>query len=144
MAEGVFRALVAAEGLAGVIETDSAGTGSWHVGSPPDRRAQAEMRSNGYDISDLRGRQAKRADFEYFDLVLTMDMDNFNDLQRLAGAEYSHKLRLFLDFAGDSFADEVPDPYYGGDEGFSHVLGLVEAASRGLLAHIRSKLASTA
>ncbi len=140
MAEGTFRALVQGENLQDIIGTDSAGTGSWHVGSPPDRRAQGEMASRGYGISDLRARQVSRADFDAFDLVLAMDYDNLEDLQNLAGAQYEDKVRLFLDFADGEAADEVPDPYHGGPDGFAHVLDLVEAASRGLLAHVRARL----
>jgi len=140
MAEGTFRARVRAEKLQDKIKTDSAGTGSWHVGSAPDRRAAGEMAARGYDISNLRGRQVTRADFEYFDLVLAMDYDNLDDLERLAGEVHKDKIRLFLDFSGEATPDEVPDPYYGGPDGFAYALDLVEAASKGLLVHVKTRL----
>jgi len=139
MAEGVFRALVQNENLQDMIATESSGTGSWHVGSAPDRRAMSEMASRGYDISDLRARQVTRADFDRFDLILAMDCDNLDDLRHMAGSQYEDKVRLFLDFAGENSSDEVPDPYYGGTGGFSHVLDLVEVAAKGLLADIKSR-----
>lgn len=139
MAEATFRQLVASHGLAQQIRTDSAATGPWHVGSAPDGRAQSEMRRRGRDMSDLRARQVDAQDFDQFDLILAMDMDNLDDLQRLAAAGHQDKVRLFLDFAADSPATEVPDPYYGGADGFAHVLDLVEQASDGLLTHIRQK-----
>ena len=136
--------MVRAQDLQDVITTDSAGTGSWHVGSAPDRRAVREMAARGYDISDLRGRQVTRADFERFDLVLAMDYDNLEDLERLAGPQRTEKIRLFLDFAGEEAPDEVPDPYYGGPDGFAYALDLVEAASKGLLSHIKNRLGERA
>ncbi len=140
MAEGTFRAMVRAQDLQDRIRTDSAGTGSWHVGSAPDRRAVSEMASRGHDISDLRGRQVKRGDFEDFDLILAMDHDNLEDLERMAGPQHAGKLRLFLEFAGEGGPDEVPDPYYGGPDGFAYALDLVEAASKGLLIHVKTRL----
>lgn len=139
MAEGTFRELVSAQGLAEQIRTDSAGTGPWHVGKPPDGRAQSEMLRRGRDMSDLRGRQVRRQDFDQFDLILAMDMDNLDDLWRMAGAEYRNKIKLFLDFAAGDKVKEVPDPYYGGPDGFVYALDLVEQASEGLLAHIRKE-----
>ncbi len=139
MAEGTFRELVAANGLSDTIRTDSAATGPWHVGKPPDGRAQSEMLRRGRDMSDLRARQVSHQDFDQFDLIIAMDMDNLDDLSRMAGVEYSGKVKLFLDFATDSGATEVPDPYYGGADGFNYALDLVEKASEGLLTHIRQK-----
>jgi len=130
MAEGVFRAVAQRRGLD--VEIDSAGTSAWHVGEEPDARAQAAAAANGIDISALRGRQAKRADMDYYDLVLAMDEDNLHSLKRLAGPENAHKVKLFLDFAPDGWEREVPDPYYGGDDGFAHVLTLLKQASEGL------------
>jgi len=134
MAEGVFRAEAERRGLQ--VEVDSAGTSAWHVGEAPDPRARAAAASIGVDISALRGRQAKAADMERFDLILAMDRENLEALRRLAGPEHAHKVRLFLDFARSHEEDEVPDPYYGGEEGFAHVLALLRDAARGLADHI--------
>ena len=137
-AEGVFRALVAREGLAHAIATDSAGTADYHIGEPPDPRSRAAALKRGVDISDLRGRQVARDDFVRFHYVLAMDRSNYNSLARLCPTDARDRLRLFLEFATDAGLDEVPDPYYGGGDGFEHVLDLAEAASAGLLAHIRA------
>lgn len=126
-AHGVFRAIAAARGLK--VAVDSAGTGSWHLGKPPDPRAQAEALRRGYDISDLRARQAQATDFSRFDLILAMDMDNLAALERLRPAGNETPVHLLLDYAGQ-VAAEVPDPWYEG--GFDHVLDLIEAASHGL------------
>ncbi len=136
-AEGVFRGLVRSEGLAEHITTDSAGTGSWHIGDPPDGRAQAAALRRDVDLSDLRARQFKAADFERFDYVLAMDEANRRDMARLSPPGLDDRLRLFLDFAPQLGQREVPDPYYGGDGGFEDVLDMIEAASRGLLEDIR-------
>jgi protein-tyrosine phosphatase len=136
-AEGVFRARVARAGLARVIATDSAGTHDYHVGDPPDPRAKAAARRRGVDISDLRGRQVVREDFARFDYLLAMDRSNLRHLARLCPKGAESRLRLFLEFAPGAGIDEVPDPYYGGADGFEHVLDLAEAAAEGLLAHIR-------
>jgi protein-tyrosine phosphatase len=136
-AEGVFQALVQKEGLQ--IAVDSAGTHDYHVGEAPDRRSMLHARKRGYDLSALRARQLMRADFETFDLLLAMDRGHLEILQQLSPAEHRNKIRLFRDFAGLSDA-EVPDPYYGGAGGFEEVLDMVEAASRGLLDHVRNHL----
>jgi protein-tyrosine phosphatase len=138
-AHGVFRDLVQQQGLNGVIEIDSAGTHSYHVGSPPDSRSQATALSRGFDLSDLRARQARAADFDQFDYVLAMDRDNHRGLADMCPSGAEHKLHLFMDFAPDLEIDEVPDPYYGGPNGFDRVFDMVDAASRGLLAHIRKE-----
>ena len=130
MAEGVFRAVARERGLD--VDIDSAGTSAWHVGEAPDPRAQAAAAANGVDISALRGRQAKAADMEDFDLILAMDEENLRDLQRLAGPRNAGKVKLFLDYAPDGWEREVPDPYYGGEAGFAHVLNLLRAAAEGL------------
>ena len=136
-AEGVFRARVARDGLAHAIATDSAGTHDYHIGDPPDRRARAAAQRRGVDISDLRGRQVAREDFERFDYVLAMDRSNLRNLARLCPKGAESRLKLLLEFAPDAGLDEVPDPYYGGPDGFEQVLDLAEAAADGLLAHIR-------
>ncbi|MCM2490564.1 low molecular weight protein-tyrosine-phosphatase [Burkholderia glumae] len=137
-AEGVMRAQVGAAGLEHVIEIDSAGTGDWHVGAPPDPRAQQAARSRGYDLSALRARQIEAADFERFDLLLAMDEANLAELRRRAPAEHRHKLRLLMEFAGDGAVREVADPYFGGAPGFEQVLDQCEAACAGLLASLRA------
>ena len=138
MAEGVFRAEAARRGLD--VEIDSAGTSDWHVGEPPDPRAREAAAGIGIDISALRGRQATRRDMQTHDLILAMDRENLDHLKRLAGPEHAHKVRLFLDFAPDRMEDEVPDPYYGGPEGFAHVLDLLQDAARGLADHVEERL----
>lgn len=138
-AEGVFRAVVEKEGLSDFVEIDSAGTSDWHVGRGPDERTVRAAASRGYDLSSLRGRQAEAADFAKFDFVLAMDSSNLNDLKQLKPDGYSGYLGLFLDFAQSFELADVPDPYYGGEEGFNFVLDLVEDACRGLLRHIKSR-----
>lgn len=140
MAEGVFRRLVADAGLAERVEIDSAGTHDYHVGDPPDPRAHRAAGRRGYDLSALRGRQVGRDDFSGFDLVLAMDEMNLRLLRRLCPPQYAHKLRMFMEFAGDTVALDVPDPYYGGPDGFERVLDMIERAGRGLLDHLRSRL----
>lgn len=135
-AEGVFRHLVEAEGLDDVIGTDSAGTSDWHIGAPPDRRAQAAAKRRGIDLSDLQGRQVTAGDFDEFDYVLAMDQRNHAALSSLAPNGRADRLHMFLSFAPGIADMEVPDPYYGGDTGFDDVLDMIEAASRGLLDHI--------
>jgi len=127
-AHGVFERL--AEAAQVPVEVDSAGTGGWHVGDPPDRRAQSAAARRGYDLSRLRARQAKPEDFEAFDLILAMDRSNFAALERMRPEGSETPVRLFLDYA-ESVREEVPDPYYDG--GFDLVLDLIEDASRGLL-----------
>lgn len=135
-AHGVFAAMVVERGLADVIQVDSCGTGGWHVGEPPDRRAAAAAARRGYDLSSLRARQLAPEDFERFDYILAMDRSNLADIRAMTPKAFSGHLGLFLDFAGDPGEREVPDPYYGGDAGFTHVLDLIEAASEGLLREI--------
>lgn len=133
-AHGVFRAMAEAGGLP--VEVDSAGTGGWHAGEPPDPRATAEAAKRGYDLSDLRARQVRAGDFDAFDLILAMDRANLAALERLRPTGSGTEVRLFLDY-GDSPRDEVPDPYYDG--GFDLVLDLIEDASRGLLADLAAR-----
>ncbi|MBY0432416.1 MAG: low molecular weight phosphotyrosine protein phosphatase [Rhodospirillales bacterium] len=136
-AEGVFRHLVAREGLSDRIRTDSAGTHDYHVGEPPDYRSCAVARRRGFPIDDLRARQVGREDFAAFDLLLAMDRGHQRFLERLCPPEAEARLRLFLSFAPDLGLSDVPDPYYGGPDGFERVLDMIETASAGLLAHIR-------
>lgn len=139
-AHGVFRELVRREGLEGQVQIDSAGTHAYHVGNPPDRRAQATAERRGIEISDLRARQVQPEDFERFDYIIAMDADNLADLEAICPAGMEGRLRLFLDFAPERPEREVPDPYYGGPQGFEQVFDLVEEAARGLLEEIRHRL----
>lgn len=139
-AEGVFRAQVAAAGLSEVIGIDSAGTAAWHIGKAPDQRAQAAATRRGYDLTALRGRQVAVADFGEFDYILAMDRSNLADLLARCPAEQRHKVRLFLSFSSQWQNHEVPDPYYGGADGFDQVLDMVEDAAHGLLSDIRAEI----
>ncbi|MGH8642037.1 MAG: low molecular weight protein-tyrosine-phosphatase [Burkholderiales bacterium] len=134
-AEAVFKHCVREAGLAGRIVSDSAGTHDYHVGEPPDPRTQRAAKRRGYELGALRARRVRRDDFERFDYVLAMDEANLWQLERLCPREHAHKLKLFLDFGGGP-PREVPDPYYGGPEGFERVLDLVEGAAQGLLRHL--------
>jgi len=136
-AEGVFRKVVDEAGLLEHIEIDSAGTHAYHVGAPPDTRAQAAAKRRGIDLSRLRGRRATDTDIERFDYVLAMDAENHDNLLAICPVGLEHKIRLFLEFAPNRPEREVPDPYYGGDNGFERVLDMIEEASEGLLADIR-------
>lgn len=135
-AEGVFRHLVEQQGLAGRIIIDSAGTHDYHIGDAPDARSQAAAAHRGYDLSRLRARQIVRDDFIAFDHVLAMDQGNLELLQRQCPQASRGKLKLFLAYADGITLREVPDPYYGGAQGFEQVLDLVENAARGLLREI--------
>jgi protein-tyrosine phosphatase len=128
--------MVEDQGLADSILVDSAGTAAYHVGNPPDSRSAATARKRGYDLSNLRARQAVETDFSDFDFILAMDESNLMNLRSLKPHNYSGHLGLFLDFSPEP-ESEVPDPYYGGDTGFEHVLNLVESASEGLLEQIK-------
>ncbi|MFH2135226.1 MAG: low molecular weight protein-tyrosine-phosphatase [Pseudomonadota bacterium] len=139
-AEAVFRHLVEREGLEDVIHIDSAGTHDYHIGEPPDSRTQRAAKQRGYEMGGLRGRQAEAGDFARFDYVLAMDEANLSMLQSLRPRDAQSHLGLFLEFAEHHHEREVPDPYFGGADGFEHVLDLVEDASRGLLKRIRSQL----
>jgi protein-tyrosine phosphatase len=140
-AEGVMRALVREAGLTDTIELDSAGTGSWHVGSPPDARASAAARSRGITLEGS-ARQVREEDFEDFDLIVAMDRSNVRELRQLApGEEERSKVRLLREFDPASAGAEdldVPDPYYGAPGGFDEVLDLVQAGCQGLLDQIRA------
>jgi protein-tyrosine phosphatase len=138
-AEGVFRAIVDEAGLGDLVKIDSAGTSGWHIGDPPDERGQRAALTRGYDLSQQRARKVGRRDFETFDYIIGMDSRNVADLSAMAPAGTRDKVSLFLAFAPETGEREIPDPYYGGPDGFDQVLDLVEAASRGLLADIRAR-----
>jgi protein-tyrosine phosphatase len=135
-AEAVLRHKLAAAGFDGQVEVDSAGTGSWHVGDPPDARSQRHALRRGYELSALRARQVCDADFERFDLILAMDEDNLAELARLRPAGGRAELRLFA-------SRPVPDPYAGGAAGFEQVLDLVEAASEALARDLARRLGTS-
>src|SRR5215204_5166093 len=139
-AEGVMRGLLREQGLEGAVEVDSAGTGGWHVGDPPDARATAAARSRGVTL-DGAARVVARQDFDDFDLILAADRRNLRELRMLAppGSRADlHMLREFDPATAGAPDLDVPDPYYGGDDGFEHVLDLVESACRGLLDALRA------
>jgi protein-tyrosine phosphatase len=136
-AEVVFRVLASRDAPDIVLEIDSAGTAGYHVGEQPDRRTRQAAARRGYDLSALRARMVEPDDFEHFDLILAMDRENLSALERFAPPQARERLRLFLEFAPDAGVSEVPDPYYGGPNGFEDVLDLIEAASRGLIEHLR-------
>lgn len=138
-AEAVFRHYVEQEGLDHGIHIDSAGTHDYHIGDAPDGRTQRAASQRGYDMSRLRGRQVEAGDFARFDYVLAMDEANLSILQRLRPRDAESHLGLFLEFAEKHDEREVPDPYYGGAQGFEHVLDLVEDAAKGLLKHIKQQ-----
>ena len=137
MAQGVFEDVLRREELEDEVFVDSAGTGSWHVGSLPDDRAQRSAFARGLDLSAQRARRISPDDCEEFDYVLTMDEQNYRTVASLCYG--SAVVRPFLDFASHSPEREVPDPYGGGPAGFEHVLDLVEEASEGLLDDIRDR-----
>lgn len=138
-AEAVFRAKVKALNLQQVIEYDSCGTAGYHVGEAPDRRATEAAHKRGFPMGDLRGREVNDQDFEYYDYILAMDRSNVADLKRRADEKYHHKIKLFLVFSSTD-EREVPDPYYGGNEGFDYVLDLVEDACEGLMLQLQKDL----
>ena len=138
-AEAVMRGLAVREAPELAITVDSAGTANYHPGAPPDRRAQAAARKRAYDLSQLRARQVRDADFVEFDLILAMDRNNLQELQERTPRAARAKVQLFLDYAPDQPVREVPDPYYGGSGGFETVLDLIEAAARGLLRRLQGQ-----
>lgn len=135
-AQGVFRHLVAQAGLSERIEVDSAGTHAYHIGEPPDPRAQQTARRHGVDLSGLRARRVRAEDFKRFDYVLAMDVENYRSLQEICPPGYEARLHLLMDFAPSCTEREVPDPYYGGPSGFDRVFELIEQACEGLLTDI--------
>ena len=132
-AEGVFRRMVEEAGFAGRISADSAGTEGYHVGESPDTRSAAAARARGYPIDDLRARQVRASDFDSFDLILAMDSGHLGQLKRRAPPERAGRVKLFLEYAPWAGSRDVPDPYYGGADGFTRVLDLIEAGCRGVL-----------
>lgn len=138
-AEGVFRGLLAARAPHLAVEIDSAGTHDYHVGEPPDDRAIAAARRRGIDLSALRARMVSASDFDDFDLILAMDEQNLRELRRHAPAARHDRIRLLMEFVPSATVRAVPDPYYGGPQGFEQVLDLLEEAAEGLLQEILSR-----
>ncbi len=141
LAEGVFLHLARERGLDGELVIDSAGTGSWHVGEPADRRSRAEARRHGIEL-ESRARQVTTADARDFDLVLAMDRSNLRDLERLFGPEPTTDLRLFRSWDPEAPGDaDVPDPYYGGPDGFEEVHRMITRTCEALLDEVEARLA---
>ncbi|NUT74609.1 low molecular weight phosphotyrosine protein phosphatase [Pseudomonas sp. C1C7] len=138
-AEGVLRQKLREAGLADQVEVASAGTGDWHVGKAPDKRSQAAARLRGYDLSAQRAQQVTRADFATYDLILAMDNSNLRSLKALQPAKGKAELDLFLR-RYQSGLDEVPDPYYDGEQGFEQVLDLIERATDLLVIELKGRL----
>jgi protein-tyrosine phosphatase len=141
-AQGVFELLVRDKRLNERVHVDSAGTHGYHVGEGPDDRAREAAARRGIDLSRQRARRVKIADFEYFDYVIAMDRGNLEELVSMCPGPHRAKLRLLLDFAPHLAPQrDVPDPYYGGAQGFERVLDLVEEGARGLLEDLQRRLA---
>ena len=139
-AEGVMRGLLREQGLEDAVEVDSAGIGSWHAGDPPDARATAAARARGVTLEGA-ARKITPADFRDHDLILAADASNVRELRELTPRDARAEVRLLREFdpTSEGAPDlDVPDPYYGGDDGFEHVLDLVEASCRGLLDALRA------
>ncbi|WP_461537134.1 low molecular weight protein-tyrosine-phosphatase [Spongorhabdus nitratireducens] len=136
-AEGVFREKARRAGLLDQLEIDSAGTGAWHEGEAPDRRMQKAARARGYDLSPLRARQTTADDFSGFDYIFAMNRENLANLKQQAPADCQDRISLFLALAPELDISEVPDPYYGGAQGFDQVLDLVESASDQLILQLQ-------
>lgn len=141
-AHGVFKKLIEIESLEDKIGVDSAGTYAYHQGERPDPRARAAAGKRGYDLSKIRARKVVNSDFEKFDYVLAMDNDNLKDLLEICDHENKERVQLFLNYSTKKHKNklkDVPDPYFGGLNGFEIVLDLIEDASSGLLEHIKAK-----
>lgn len=138
-AEGVFRKLIQEQGYVDRILTDSAGTHAYHVGEPPDERAQATAALRDIDISQSRGRMATVSDIEEFDYILAMDRENLLHLRKIGPPQMRHKIELLLKYLPHRREQDVPDPYFGGASGFDRVLDMIEEAAHGLLNEIRNR-----
>ena len=136
-AHGVFQEFVQREGLTGVIAVDSAGTHAYHIGEQPDRRAQATALRRGVDLGSQKARRVAANDFVEFDYILAMDRDNYTQLAAQCPSEHRQKVQLFMEYAPELGYEEVPDPYYGGPQGFEQVFDMVEAAALGLMGTIK-------
>lgn len=133
-AEAVFEGMALKEGIIGKFEIDSAGTGAWHAGEPADKRMQKHAKKRGYNLTSIARQFVPETDFDRFDLIVAMDDENVKSLKNLARNETDlQKIHKMTDFSKEWSYDEVPDPYYGGDEGFELVLDLLEDSCEGLL-----------
>lgn len=141
IAEGVFRHAAQQRGMLDRFTLDSAGLGSWHIGHPPDERAQAAMRVRGIDISYLRARRITAADFDRFDLILAMDRANRAGLYKLAPKDRQSKIGLLMDHAPNMTVQEIPDPFFGDKGAFDYACQLIDAACRGLLVSLTAQTA---
>lgn len=137
-AEGVFTHMVKEAGLENEISVDSCGTTAHHEGEPADIRMREHSKQRGYDLKSI-ARGIQRGDFEEFDYIITMDNSNYNNVVAMAADIQKHKIKKMTDFCTDHPHDQVPDPYYGGPEGFELVLDLLEDACKGLLKHIQEE-----
>lgn len=138
-AEGVFRHVMATQAPQLQIEIDSAGTHDYHVGAPPDRRSIAAAKRRGIDLSALRARMVATEDFSRYDLILAMDEENLSELKRRAPPAHHERIRLMMEFAPQAASRTVPDPYYGGPQGFEEVLDLLEEAASGLMQELLAR-----
>lgn len=138
-AEGVFYTLIRERRMQDGFTIDSAGTHAYHIGDAPDLRAQQAARKRGIELGHLRARKVVFRDFEDFDLILAMDEDNFQVLMNACPEQFKYKIRYFLDYAPQLGIKEVPDPYYGGGDGFERVLDMAEQAAVGLLSALKKK-----
>jgi protein-tyrosine phosphatase len=141
IAEVVMRSLLEERGLAAEVEVSSAGTGDWHIGERADRRTLAVLERHGYDGNAHRARQFAADSFDDCDLLVAMDQSNVAVLRGLIGTEDAGRVRLLREFDPEATGSDVPDPYYGGDDGFDEVLAMVEVACRGLLDEVGAELA---
>ncbi len=137
-AEGVFTQLINDQQLEDYFRIDSAGTHAYHIGDAPDLRSQKAARERGVDLSHLKARKVTYGDFEDFDYILAMDEDNYSILMAACPEPYQDKIRYFLDYAKHLGVREVPDPYYGGHNGFERVLDLIEEAATGFLTDLQA------
>lgn len=138
-AEGVFRRMIEQAGLQASVRIDSAGVAPWQVGRPPDPRAVAAARRRGIELSSLRARQVTASDFETFDYLIAMDRENLADLRAASPPHRADRLHLLLAFTAAGAGSDVPDPFYGGADGFEAVFDLIEDGARGLFEHIRDR-----
>ncbi len=138
-AEGVLRHLIKNTSLENTIAVDSAGTHAFHIGNPVDNRTQSAAAKRSYDLSQIRARQIHTDDFRDADYILAMDWDNLSLLQQQCPKQYRHKLMLLMRFATEHDEATVPDPYYGGPDGFETVLNYVEDACNGLIEVVRKR-----
>ncbi|MGB5405295.1 MAG: low molecular weight protein-tyrosine-phosphatase [Thiogranum sp.] len=139
-AQGVFESLLEEARLGEHIDVDSAGTHAYHIGKRPDERATQAAAGRGIDLSRQRARRVEAADFARFDYVLAMDRSNLDDLLAICPQQHQDKIKLFLEFTEDLSQREVPDPYYGGNQGFERVLDLIEMGASALLEDVRQRL----